>query len=69
VCQRGYGTVFGEREPNVNVIAAPVLDRAGTLTAILGLQGPANHLQGPTRLLGQLREGTATLMRALGAGR
>lgn len=69
VRQRGYGTVFGEREVDVNAIAAPVFDRAGGLAAILGLQGPANRLQDPTRLLADLREGAATLTRALGAGR
>jgi DNA-binding IclR family transcriptional regulator len=69
VRQRGYGTVFGEREPDVNAIAAPVFDRAGALAAILGLQGPANRLEDPTRLLGELLEGAATLTRALGAGR
>ena len=67
VRQRGYGTVFGEREQDVNAIAAPVFDRAGGLAAILGLQGPANRLDDPTRLLGELREGAATLTRALGA--
>jgi DNA-binding IclR family transcriptional regulator len=69
VRQRGYGTVFGEREPDVNAIAAPVFDRAGVLAAILGLQGPANRLPDPARLLGELREGAATLTRALGASR
>jgi DNA-binding IclR family transcriptional regulator len=69
VRQRGYGTVFGEREPDVNAIAAPVFDRAGALAAILGLQGPANRLPDPARLLGELREGAATLTRALGASR
>ena len=69
VHQRGYGTVFGEREPDVNAIAAPVFDRTGALAAILGLQGPANRLEDPTLLLADLREGAATLTRALGAGR
>ncbi len=69
VRQRGYGTVFGERELDVNAIAAPVFDRAGGLAAILGLQGPANRLQDPTRLLDDLRRGAATLTSALGAGR
>jgi|SRR5580693_7886349 DNA-binding IclR family transcriptional regulator len=67
VRQRGYGTVFGEREQDVNAIAAPVFDRAGGLAAILGLQGPANRLENPTRLLRELRDGVATLTRALGA--
>jgi DNA-binding IclR family transcriptional regulator len=69
VRRRGYGTVFGERELDVNAIAAPVLDRAGGLAAILGLQGPANRLRDPTRLLEDLRRGAATLTNALGAGR
>ena len=67
--QRGYATVFGEREMDVNAIAAPVLDRAGGLAAILGLQGPSNRLEEPERLLGELRDGAATLTRALGTSR
>jgi DNA-binding IclR family transcriptional regulator len=69
VRRMGYGMVFGEREMDVNAIAAPVFDRAGALAAILGLQGPANRLEDPQRLLGELRDGAATLTRALGAGR
>jgi DNA-binding IclR family transcriptional regulator len=64
--ERGYGTVFGEREVDVNAIAAPVFERSGVLAAILGLQGPANRLENPTRLLPMLREGAAALSRALG---
>jgi DNA-binding IclR family transcriptional regulator len=63
---RGYGTVFGEREVDVNAIAAPVFERSGVLAAILGLQGPANRLEDPTRLLPTLHEGAASLTRALG---
>jgi DNA-binding IclR family transcriptional regulator len=66
VREHGYGTVFGEREVEVNAIAAPVFDRAGELAAILGLQGPASRLEQPTRLLDALVEATATLTRALG---
>jgi len=69
VRRRGYGTVFGEREMDVNAIAAPVFDRVGGLAAILGLQGPANRLEDPTLLLGDLRAGAATLERALGTER
>jgi DNA-binding IclR family transcriptional regulator len=68
VSERGYGTVFGEREIDVNAIAAPVWGRTGTLAAILGIQGPANRLENPTRLLGALLEGANTLTRALGGG-
>jgi DNA-binding IclR family transcriptional regulator len=63
---RGYGTVFGERDADVNAIAAPVFDRSGGLAAILGLQGPANRLEDPGRLLADLLAGAATLTAALG---
>ncbi len=66
VRDRGYATVFGERDVDVNAIAAPVLDRAGTLVAILGLQGPAARLDDPVVLLPALQHGVATLTRALG---
>jgi DNA-binding IclR family transcriptional regulator len=69
VRQRGYGTVFGEREADVNAIAAPVFDRTGRLAAILGLQGPSTRLEDPTRLLDELFDGAATLTRALGGPR
>ncbi len=64
--ERGYGTVFGEREADVNAIAAPVWRREGELAAILGVQGPASRLQDPTRVLQALLEAAATLTRALG---
>jgi DNA-binding IclR family transcriptional regulator len=66
VGQHGYATVFGERDVDVNAIAAPVFDRAGALAAILGLQGPASRLRDPTQLLDVLLRATATLTRALG---
>jgi DNA-binding IclR family transcriptional regulator len=66
VRERGYGTVFGEREQDVNAIAAPVFDNTGALAAILGLQGPASRLEDPTRHLADLREGAAVLTGALG---
>jgi DNA-binding IclR family transcriptional regulator len=66
VRERGYGTVFGEREVDVNAIAAPVFDNTGALAAILGIQGPASRLEDPTRLLGTLRDAAGALTRALG---
>ena len=66
VREQGYGTVFGEREADVNAIAAPVSGRAGALAAILGIQGPAARLEDPARLLAPLLEGAAELTRALG---
>lgn len=41
VRERGWAQALGEREEGLNAIAAPVLDRAGPLVAILGVQGPA----------------------------
>ncbi|MGI8521990.1 MAG: IclR family transcriptional regulator [Nocardioides sp.] len=46
VRQRGWAQSVGEREDDLNAIAAPVLAANGALTAILGLQGPA-HRFGP----------------------
>jgi DNA-binding IclR family transcriptional regulator len=66
VRERGYGTVFGERDQDVNAIAAPVFDRSGALAAILGIQGPASRLDDPTALLGPLQQRAAALTRALG---
>jgi IclR family acetate operon transcriptional repressor len=66
VRERGYATVFGEREPDVNAIAAPVWGRERTFAAILGIQGPATRLEDPTRLLAPLLEAAETLTRALG---
>lgn len=39
--ERGWAQAVGEREEDLNAVAAPVLDRAGKLVAILGVQGPA----------------------------
>jgi len=39
--ERGWGQAVGEREEDLNAVAAPVQDRAGQLVAILGVQGPA----------------------------
>jgi IclR family acetate operon transcriptional repressor len=41
VSERGWGQALGEREEDLNAVAVPVLDRAGQLVAILGIQGPA----------------------------
>ncbi len=39
--ERGWAEALGEREEDLNAVAAPVLTRAGQLVAILGVQGPA----------------------------
>jgi IclR family acetate operon transcriptional repressor len=41
VRERGWGQALGEREEDLNAVAAPVMDPAGQLAAILGIQGPA----------------------------
>jgi DNA-binding IclR family transcriptional regulator len=41
VAERGWGRALGEREEDLNAVAVPVLDSAGRLVAILGVQGPA----------------------------
>ncbi len=66
VRERGYATVFGERDVDVNAIAAPVFDRSENLAAILGLQAPASRLEDPLRVLDELLAGAAALTRALG---
>jgi DNA-binding IclR family transcriptional regulator len=39
--ERGWAEAVGEREEDLNAIAAPVLSPAGALASILGVQGPA----------------------------
>ena len=43
VRERGWGQGLGEREEDLNAVAVPVLDTAGRLVAILGVQGPAGR--------------------------
>jgi IclR family acetate operon transcriptional repressor len=68
VRERGYAEAVGEREPDLNALAAPVIGRAGELAAILGLQGPAARLPAATRraLRRPLMDAAAELSRALG---
>jgi DNA-binding IclR family transcriptional regulator len=40
---RGYAEAVGEREEELNAVAAPVFEARGSLAAILGLQGPASR--------------------------
>lgn len=43
VARRGWAEAIGEREIDLNAIAAPVLGGGGDLVAIVGLQGPAGR--------------------------
>jgi len=44
VRRQGFATAEGEREPDLNAIAAPVFGPDGSLAAIVGVQGPASRL-------------------------
>ena len=41
IAERGWAQAVGEREDDLNAVAAAVLDQGGTLAAIVGVQGPA----------------------------
>jgi DNA-binding IclR family transcriptional regulator len=43
VRKRGYAEAIGEREEDLNAVAAPVRNAGGELEAIVGLQGPASR--------------------------
>jgi IclR family acetate operon transcriptional repressor len=60
----GVAEAVGEREPDLNALAAPVVGRGGELAAILGLQGPAARLPATTRRA--LREPLLRASRELG---
>jgi DNA-binding IclR family transcriptional regulator len=66
----GWAEAFGEREPDLAALAAPVCGRDGELVAILGLQGPAGRLPAETRaaLSEPLVAAAAELGVALGGG-
>jgi DNA-binding IclR family transcriptional regulator len=60
---RGWAEARGEREEHLNAVAAPVLDGAAQLVAILGVQGPATRFT-PRRMravVAPLRERAAAL--------
>jgi DNA-binding IclR family transcriptional regulator len=65
---RGWAEAEGEREPDLNAVAVPILGRGGELVAILGLQGPAARLTAPRRAeaLPRLQAAAAAIGRALG---
>jgi DNA-binding IclR family transcriptional regulator len=65
---QGWAEAEGEREPDLNALAAPVLGRGGALVAILGLQGPAARLTAARRreVRPALIEAAAAVGRALG---
>jgi DNA-binding IclR family transcriptional regulator len=62
------GEAVGEREPDLNALAAPVFGRGGALVAILGVQGPAARLPAARReaLRAPLHRAASELSRSLG---
>jgi DNA-binding IclR family transcriptional regulator len=64
----GIAEAVGEREPDLNALAVPVIGRGDELVAILGLQGPAARLPASTRreLRAPLGKAAAELGRSLG---
>jgi len=68
VRKRGWAQAAGEREQDLNAVAAPVYGAAGELTAILGLQGPASrfHEEAMRATLPALLERAGKLSGALG---
>jgi DNA-binding IclR family transcriptional regulator len=68
VREQGWAEAEGEREPDLNALAAPVFGRGGELAAILGLQGPAARFTAPRRssVLPRLLAAASAVSRALG---
>ena len=68
VREQGWAEAEGEREPDLNALAAPVIGRDRALVAILGLQGPGGRLTADRRraVLPGLLEAAAIVSRALG---
>jgi DNA-binding IclR family transcriptional regulator len=68
VREQGWAEAEGEREPDLNALAAPVFGRGGELAAILGLQGPAARFTARRRaeVLPRLLEAATAVSRALG---
>jgi DNA-binding IclR family transcriptional regulator len=68
VRERGWAEAEGEREPDLNALAAPVFGRSGELHAVLGLQGPGARLSAERRreALPAVLDAASELSRALG---
>jgi IclR family acetate operon transcriptional repressor len=65
---QGWAQSVGEREPDLNALAAPVFGRGGGLAAILSVQGPAARMGESHRaeVLPRLLDAAVSLSRALG---
>ena len=67
--ERGYAESAGEREDDLNAIAAPVFGSRGELVAVIGVQGPAARFAMPLMAAARaaLLEETRRLSVALGS--
>jgi IclR family acetate operon transcriptional repressor len=68
--RRGYATAFGEYDPGLNAVAAPVHDARGNVVAAVYVWGPAFRVT-PLRvpeLATQVRRAAAAISARLGAG-
>ena len=70
VRRQGYARAKGEREPDLNAIAAPVFGPGGELAAIAGVQGPASRFdsRAMTAAVGDLQPISLAMSHALGFG-
>jgi DNA-binding IclR family transcriptional regulator len=68
VREQGWAEAAGEREPDLNAVAAPIFGGRGELAAILGVQGPAPRFDGEAMrsALAPLRERARAMSVALG---
>jgi DNA-binding IclR family transcriptional regulator len=68
VRREGFARAAGEREPDLNALAAPVFGRDGRLAAIVGVQGPAARFdeRAMADALGHLRAASSGMSHALG---
>jgi DNA-binding IclR family transcriptional regulator len=68
VRRQGFARALGEREPDLNALAAPAFGAGGELAAIVGLQGPASRFRDEAleRALPALLARAQALSRALG---
>ncbi|MEX2103574.1 MAG: IclR family transcriptional regulator C-terminal domain-containing protein, partial [Gaiellaceae bacterium] len=49
VRRQGWAEAAGERETDLNAVAAPIFGADGRLAAIVGLQGPEGRFDRPAR--------------------
>ncbi len=68
VQRQGHARAEGEREPDLNAIAAPVFGPGGELAAIVGVQGPASRFdsRAMSAAVADLRSISVAMSHALG---